>query len=482
MSRNHFVLTAVLVLAACGGGKENTGPITPPPPPPPPPPTVASITVSAPQGPLAALGATQTLTAEVRMSDGSIGTQVPTWTSSTPNVATVTNGVVTAVGNGQATITATVGTVTGQATVTVAQVIASVRLLPGDTVIKSTAAVLRGTALDSRNNPVAGAPVLWESLTPNVVTVSPNGNLTPVSTGVGRVRFTSGTFTSTAIVRTVHNVTQLSVLFPLFEYTASNGQRRAISDVSQAHADVRAVAMGSVWSYMATMLPSNGGSMTDMYFTSWIDIWTEFLPFCGGQLLVNQTNWTSCAQPHRQHFFRMPGTTPDDFHVIARFLARQYILASHTASNQVPWFLEGHSQWLGGGSVKPNGEIAGKGAMHIPDFRLGDTQNLLAPLDTLIRLPNVRYFENLPQRTPVAVRMAQSVMLVSYLTTIPGNTLCRMFAAIRNSSAFSNDQMIALMLTATGKTMAEIETGYLAHARAMTAANAPEFVVPVSCP
>jgi hypothetical protein len=418
------------------------------------------------------------------MSDGSVGTQVPTWTSSTPNVATVANGVVTAVGNGQASISATVGTVSGQSTVTVSQAVASVRLLPGDTVIKNTAAVLRGTALDSRGNPVAGASVLWESLTPNIVTVAPNGNLNPVSTGVGRVRFTSGTFSATAIVRTVHNVTQLSSLFPLYEYSASTGQRRAISDVSQAHADARAAVMGPVWNYLSTILPSSGSNTTDMYFTSWPQIWTEFIPFCGGQFLVNQVNWTTCLTPHRHHFFYVQNTSVDDYNIVSRFLSLQFWVASYFDGNAFPWMREGFGHWLAGGSNTPNG-IAGRISQVIrDDFRAGDLGNTLAPLDTLMRLTNTRFFENLPQRTPVAVRVAQVGMLVGYLQSIPGNTMCKVLQAIRNApgNGVTNSQVMSLMTTATGKTVAEIETGYLAYARALVSGTAAvATVVPVTC-
>lgn len=481
MPRRALLPAAFLLVASCGGGSDSSAP---PPPPPPPPPTVTSITVSAPAGPLVSLGATVTLTAEVRLSNGALGTQTPTWSSSAPAVATVAGGVVTAVGNGQATITATIGTVSGQTTVNVVQAVASVQLLPADSVFKSTGA-LRGTALDARGNAVAGATLQWESLKPSVATVTQSGNLTLQSTGVARIRVTSGTFRDTSIVRAVANVTQLSSLFPLFEFTATAGQRRAISDVSQAHADARAAVMDPVWAYLTTLLPANGSNATDMYFTSWPQIWTEFNTFCGGTLLVDQVNWTSCATPDRDHFFTLPAGSPDDYPVITRFLARQFMLASHGPSAAFPWFLTGFSQWLAGGSSSPNGATGKAQLVSINDFRTGDTQNRLAPLDTLMRLPAAEFFEDLPQRTPVAVRMAQGVMLASYLAGEPGNSLCKVFAAIRATpgNGVSNDALRQIITTATGKTVAELETGYLAHARALTAGGVPAAtLVPVICP
>jgi hypothetical protein len=474
------VIGAAIVLTGACSSKTPTSP----PPPPPPPPTVQSIAVSPATATLTSLGATTTLTAEVRLSNGTTGNQAVTWATNAASVATVNAGTVTAVANGQATITASIGNVSGAATITVAQAVAAVKILPGDTVIKGPAR-LRGIAVDARDNPVATATVQWEAVTPAITTVDQNGNLTPQSTGVARVRIASGTLTATALVRTVWNVSQLSDLFPLFEYTATTGQRRAISDVSQAHADARAAVMGPVWSYLETILPSSGSANTDMYFTTWPAIWTEFTPFCGGQFFENQINWTSCATPNRQHFFIPPGQQPNDFAAITRFLARQFILASHGASQQFPWFVEGHSQWLAGGSAQSSG-IGGKAAaVSIADFKAGDASSLLAPLDTLMRLGSAAYYENLPQRTPVAVRMAQGVVFVSYLATeTQSTTLCQILESIRATpgAGLGNDALIQLIVTKTGKTTAELEAGYLAHGRALANGTAAvETVIGPSC-
>lgn len=451
----------VLLLAACSKGSSSE-----PPPPPPPAPTVQSIAVSPLTATLASVGATTSLTAEVRLSNGATGSQAVTWSTSSIAVATVNSGTVTAVGNGQATVTAAIGQITGSATITVNQAVASIQLLPADSVIKG-AMQLRGAALDARGNPVAGAALQWESLTPLITTVDASGNLTPRSTGVARIRITSGSHTSTAIVRTIWNVTELSELFPLFEYTTASAQRRGISDVNQLHADARATAIGNVWSYLETILPASGSVATDMYFTSWPAIWLEAARFCGGQLFPSQTAWQVCTTPTMQHFL-IPETT-DDFRLIARFLARQFLNASSTDTRNFPWFVEGYSQWLAGGQLQGGAVVGKEQPAAIADFRSGDTQILLAPLDTLIRLPNVRYYENLPQRTPVAVRMAQSVMLVSYLAKEYPTVLPAIFAKIRATpgAAYSNAALIQEIVTLTGKTIPELEAAYLVHARAL---------------
>jgi hypothetical protein len=62
--------------------------------------------------------------------------------------------------------------------------------------------------------------------------------------------------------------------------------------------------------------------------------------------------------------------------------------------------------------------------------------------------------------------------------------MCKILQAIRTTpgNGLTNNQVMALMLNATGKTVAEIEAGYLAYARAIVNGTpAPATVVPVTC-
>ena len=430
-------------------------------------PTVQTVTVTPSTASLASLGATTLLAAEVRMSNGGLGTQTPTWTSSNPAVATVSGGTVTAVANGTATITAAVGAVNGTAAITVAQVVTSVRLLPTDTVIKS-AAQLRGAALDARGNVVANTPLTWTAVTPNITTVSPSGALTPLSTGVARVRVSAGNFNATSIVRTVWNVTQLSHLFPLFEYSASSGQRRALSDVSQSHADARAALIGPVWSYLETILPVSGSPNTDMYFTTWPEIWIEVSPFCGGVIIPNSEIYQACTNPNWTHWL-VPGTSPNDFAYITRYLSRQFLLSSMTTAAAFPWFLGGYTQWLAGGAIQGSVIVGSPSRAAIVDFRTGDSLNLLSPMDTLVVLPFARFVENIALRTPVAVRQAQSVIFVEYLNREYPTLLPAILARIRATpgNTFTNALLLQEITTRTGRSIAQLEVDYLVYARTL---------------
>src|SRR5690606_17372104 len=89
-----------------GCSESAAGPTPPPPPPPPPPPSVATVSLS-PTSATLDIGTMATLTATPRDADGNAMTgKTVTWSSSAPAVATVSAGVVTAVSEGQANITA----------------------------------------------------------------------------------------------------------------------------------------------------------------------------------------------------------------------------------------------------------------------------------------------------------------------------------------------------------------------------------------
>lgn len=112
-----LLLMAVLLLAGCGDGNGSSTE------PPEPEPAATSLTLAASGDTLDALGATLAIQAQVRDQFGQVMTSAPTpnWTSSRNDVATVSGGVVTAVDNGSAQITATSGGISESVQVWVVQ-------------------------------------------------------------------------------------------------------------------------------------------------------------------------------------------------------------------------------------------------------------------------------------------------------------------------------------------------------------------------
>jgi len=199
MNRNRIftfaaaTLSATLWAYACGDGTTD--------PPPPDPPRPTTVTVSPATTELTALGATVQLSAEVRDQNGQViaGATVA-WASDNAPVATVDgSGLVTAAGNGAATITATAGGASGSATVTVAQEISAVVVTPAtDTLVARDTLRLAAEATDVNGHAVAGAEFSWASSDTLVAAVDEAGLVNGVGPGQAEVTATAAGVTGRA--------------------------------------------------------------------------------------------------------------------------------------------------------------------------------------------------------------------------------------------------------------------------------------------
>jgi len=187
-----FLLAAAWALACGDGGVE---------PPPPDSPRPTTVTVSPATAELTALDATVRLTAEVRDQNGQAipGADV-TWTSGAEPVATVSAaGLVTAAGNGTATITATAGSASGTASVTVAQVVVEVAVSPATgTVVAGDTLRLVADAADANGHSVAGTEFAWASADTTVAMVDASGLVTGVRAGEVEIAATAAGATGRA--------------------------------------------------------------------------------------------------------------------------------------------------------------------------------------------------------------------------------------------------------------------------------------------
>ena len=214
MSRRRTIIRLSAVLAslalgwACGGDSATAPPTLEPARP-------TTVTVSPATHGLTALGATVQLSAEVRDQNARVmaGATV-TWTSSANSVATVdASGLVTAAGNGTATITASAGPASGSAVVTVTQSVASVEVSPS--VDKLTAlgqtVQLTAEAFDENGYAVAGAEFSWESSDVAVATVDAGGLVTGVAAGMATITASAGEASGSAVVTVMQSGASVEV-------------------------------------------------------------------------------------------------------------------------------------------------------------------------------------------------------------------------------------------------------------------------------
>jgi uncharacterized protein YjdB len=131
--------------------------------------------------------------------------QTFTWTSSDNGVATVdaSTEVVTAVGNGSATIGAMTAGVAGTAAVLVDQVVVALQVTPATDTLTALAATVQLTAeaTDARGNPVADAPLTWETSDVGVATVDPStGLVTAMDNGSAVITATADGLSDSAAI------------------------------------------------------------------------------------------------------------------------------------------------------------------------------------------------------------------------------------------------------------------------------------------
>ena len=155
---------------------------------------------------LNAFGATSQLSAQLVDANGNaVAGGTFTWMTSDGTLASVdVTGLVTAVANGNATITATSDALSGTAAVVVQQVAAAVAVTPAaPTVAIGLTQQLTATVSDANGNAIAGAEVGWTSSDATVATVSATGLATGVAEGTATITATSGNATGTSAVTVI---------------------------------------------------------------------------------------------------------------------------------------------------------------------------------------------------------------------------------------------------------------------------------------
>jgi alpha-tubulin suppressor-like RCC1 family protein len=177
--------------------------------------TPVSVEITTGDYTFTALSQTRQFSAVARDATGSvIGDASFTWSSSAPGVATVDNGLVTAIGNGEATITARSGDVSGSATATVSQEVSGVVVDPNQYTLTALDETyqLSADARDANGHSVAGQTYGWQSDDPNVVSVDSRGIVTAVANG-GPVSITATTagFSGTAMLSVVQATANVEV-------------------------------------------------------------------------------------------------------------------------------------------------------------------------------------------------------------------------------------------------------------------------------
>jgi alpha-tubulin suppressor-like RCC1 family protein len=153
---------------------------------------VAAVAVTLSLDTLEAIGATSQATAAATNDSGrALSGKTFSYSSSNTSVATVdpASGVVTSVGNGEVTITASVQSTSGGAPLFIAQRVSAVTVAPGTATIDAgQVQQFTATAKDANDNDVTGVNFFWASSNQSVAMVDPaSGLATAVNVGSATV-------------------------------------------------------------------------------------------------------------------------------------------------------------------------------------------------------------------------------------------------------------------------------------------------------
>ena len=165
---------------------------------------------------MSSLGETVQLTANVLDRNGQPIAGAPvSWTIDDNSVATVgTGGLVTAVRNGTATVTATSGGASGTAAVTVSQRLAGIDVSPSVDTLEAIGDTVRlaARALDANDNDVPDATITWSSADEAVATVDASGLVTAAGNGTANITASAGAVAGAAAVTVSQVVVAMDVL------------------------------------------------------------------------------------------------------------------------------------------------------------------------------------------------------------------------------------------------------------------------------
>ena len=189
--------------------------------------TPTGIVIEPPKAILTAIGESIQLTAKVvDPNSRTIEGATVTWKSSEETVATVSAaGLLTAVNNGAASITATSGDLSESIDVTVRQTPARIVIDPSNTTLAAigNTAQLTATVLDDNGHALDGADVTWESGDEAIAMVDDQGLVTAIASGTVEITARSGEVSSTSSVTVKDVVPDREVLTILYQGTNGDG-------------------------------------------------------------------------------------------------------------------------------------------------------------------------------------------------------------------------------------------------------------------
>ena len=190
-------------------------------------------------------------------SGGTLTGRVINWSSSDITIATVSNGLVTGVKKGKATITAESGGVKGSALVNVGPApVKSVSVNPGSkTLVAGTSTQLTATVTDVTDATISDPTVTWNTSDARIAGVSGSGTVTTSRTGTATITATSDGISGTASITVTPAAVASVVVAPKLATLAKGQTVQLTATVADKYGNVIPNAPVT-WSVSSTRLAS----------------------------------------------------------------------------------------------------------------------------------------------------------------------------------------------------------------------------------
>jgi uncharacterized protein YjdB len=233
---------------------------------------VASVAVAAtPDSVIGTAGAPVPASATLRDVGNVVLTGRPiAWSSTTPAVATVdaVTGVITALGLGSTTITATAEGVNGTRTFRVLAPVNSISTTtPGDSIFGTGTLQVTAAMLDASSAPITGRPISWTTTNGAAATVSTSGLVTGVAAGTANIIASVEGKADTVTVRVLAGIASLA-LTPATDSIIGMGTL-ALTSTTTPVLQGRAITVTSSSTGVATVNPASAttGAAGDVAIT-----------------------------------------------------------------------------------------------------------------------------------------------------------------------------------------------------------------------
>lgn len=339
---------------------------------------------------------------------------------------------------------------------------------------------VNGTTLTDRT-------ISWTSSNTAVMTVGATGatgNATPIATGTAIITATVEGKNATVTLEVKNAPADLAEFKAMFPFIAQDpgGRFTVASDISQGYSDARLEHLQKSWDFFESFFPTKFGDWAEMYYTWDRGIVTDQGgTACPTTVAANRPGrlLRTCVEASTNVSFLVApdldtsGAVRVETETALSTLSQVFMDSIQSVKTYtMPWLWEGLSYAFKSGDFE-DGPYTMR-AMTDPErstFKQSLTAGTLLPLQESTASGLVDLTRAIGDggtwAAHAAIAEPQAAMLLNYLYRNDPQMLKDLFAAIDAGTVLTSEEAFNAVLSATGKTVTELETDYKAYGSAL---------------